>query len=247
MTPEHQSGQPVRHNPPAFNVPGVVLVLLAAFFLVQIVRSVLSPWADALVLMNFSFLPGCYDSVSEVCGLRTAGSGLWSPLSYAFLHGGWTHLLVNTVWMLAFGSPVARRLGVTRFLLICAAGAVAGAALFGLVNPTLVEPVVGASGIISALMGAACRFAFHPGARVGGRIEVDGRRLSVLESLADRTVLFFILVFFGINLVVGTGVGSMFGGGEGQVAWEAHLGGFAFGFLSFALFDRSERYGRRQG
>jgi len=56
-------------------------------------------------------------------------------------------------------------------------------------------------------------------------------------------VLIFIAVFFGTNLLIGSGVGGEMGGGA--VAWEAHLGGFAFGFLLFRLFDPLSRPLRR--
>ena len=48
-------------------------------------------------------------------------------LTYALLHGSWTHLVVNSVWMLAFGAPVARRFGTTRFFALLAFTAFTGA------------------------------------------------------------------------------------------------------------------------
>ncbi|SJZ50608.1 rhomboid family intramembrane serine protease [Consotaella salsifontis] len=237
--PDELDGRSSRRHPPALNVPPVVVLLLLSFFLVEIGRAVLDPLQDMVVLVDFSFIPGCYSGGNaELCDLRAVGAGLWSPLTYAFLHGGWAHLLTNTVWMLAFGTPVARRLGAVRFLVLSALGSVAGAAAFALFNPQLMEPVVGASGVVSALMGAACRFAFQRSRVRGTQIVDDGPRLGIMQALSDRTVLFFVIFFFVINLVVGTGVGSLLVGGDAEVAWEAHLGGFVFGFLTFALFDR---------
>lgn len=232
-----------RSHPPAFNVPGIILVLIAIFALVHGVRVyLLGPVATAQALLDLAFIPGCYGDVDPVCGFRTPGADLWSPLSYAFLHGDWTHFGANAVWLLAFGTPVARRVGVTWFLAFCTCGAIAGAAAFYLLNPTLIVPVIGASGIVSALMGGACRFAF------GGRVSLmpgrsNGPLVSIGESLTNRTVLIFIAVFFGTNLLIGSGVGGEMGGGA--VAWEAHLGGFAFGFLLFRLFDPLSRPLRR--
>jgi membrane associated rhomboid family serine protease len=232
-------------QPPAFNVPAVILWLIAAFVAVHAVRTyLLGPFDDAWWLLNLAFLPGCYGSVEEICTLRAEGAGLWSPLTYAFLHGDWMHLGFNTVWLLAFGSPVAVRLGPWRTLAFCAAGSMAGAALFELMNPALVAPVIGASGTVSALMGGASRFAIGSPARRAGGGMIDARRplLGIIEVLRDRTVLFFVIMFFVTNIVVGAGAGG-FLGADGQVAWEAHLGGFAFGFLFFGLFDRAPRGG----
>ncbi|MEF2551293.1 rhomboid family intramembrane serine protease [Aurantimonas sp. A2-1-M11] len=235
----HVEGAVPRTHPPAFNVPGIILVLIAVFALVHVVRAyLLGPVAAAQALLDLAFIPGCYSAGDPVCGFRTPGADLWSPLSYAFLHGDWTHFGANAVWLLAFGTPVARRIGVARFLAFCTAGAIAGAAAFYILNPALIVPVIGASGVVSALMGGACRFAF------GGRMSLAPGRpdlplVSIGESLANRTVLIFIAVFFGTNLLIGSGVAGGMGGGA--VAWEAHLGGFAFGFLLFRLFDPLSR------
>ena len=46
------------------------------------------------------------------------GQGLVTLVSYSFPHGGWSHCILNMVWLLAFGAPVAQRLGTRRFLLL---------------------------------------------------------------------------------------------------------------------------------
>ncbi len=246
MTP-HQSGQPHheaidrRAHPPAFNVPGIILALIAIFAIIHAIRVfVLGPVAASDVLLDFAFIPGCYGDLDEICRFRSTGADFWSPFSYAFLHGDWTHLGVNAVWLLAFGTPVARRLGTVRFIAFSGAGALAGVTAFSILNPTLVAPVIGASGIVSALMGGACRFAF--GGRGGARFNLaraDMPVVSIADALSNRTVLVFIAVFFATNLLIGSGVGGALGGGA--IAWEAHLGGFAFGFLAFRLFDPLSR------
>ncbi|MCW4114490.1 rhomboid family intramembrane serine protease [Aurantimonas sp. MSK8Z-1] len=222
--------------PPAFNAPAVVLFMLAAFALVQAVRSWwLGPADDILLVADFGFVSGCYTESSDLCAIRAAGAALWSPFTYALLHGDWMHLGTNAIWMLAFGTPVARRLGTPRFLAFSVFGSLAGALLFFALNPALMEPVIGASGIVSALMGGACRFAFSRQMR-HGRLGAHPPLLSIREALSDRTVLVFVVLFFLTNAVVGAGLGG-FLGAPGAVAWEAHLGGFAFGFLLFRLFD----------
>ncbi|WP_244491876.1 rhomboid family intramembrane serine protease [Aureimonas sp. AU12] len=221
----------------AINVPGVVLALIALFALVHWVRtSVLSDVDAGWVLLNFAFIPGCYGGGDEICSLRDAWAGVVSPVSHAFLHGDWTHFGANAIWLLAFGTPVARRLGVLRFLVFSLIGAVAGAGLFYLLNTDLVQPMIGASGVVSALMGAASRFALGSTARPGLRDVAFAPRLSIGRSLTDRTILFFIAIFFATNVALGSGAAFLFGE-VGSIAWEAHLGGFLFGFLCFAAFD----------
>lgn len=224
-----------RANPPIFNVPGVVLAGLVVFILIQALRSyVLAPDTDDWLITEFSFVAGCY---AENCTLefgRDAGAQWWSPLTYAFLHGDWMHVGLNAIWMLAFGTPVARRLGTVRVLAFAAFGAIAGALTFYVFNPDLIVPVIGASGIVSALMGGACRFAF--GAMGHHRSARILPLLSIRQALSDKTVIFFIVIFFATNLLTASGLGGFIDGGA-SVAWQAHLGGFVFGFFGLALFE----------
>lgn len=229
--------RPLPAQPPAFNVPGAVLALLLLLAAVHVARIYLiGPLADARFVADTAFIPACYSQPCEAVFDRPFGALIWAPLTHALLHGDWTHLGLNSVWLLAFGSPVARRVGTARFLAFVVGGALAGAAAFFLVNPTLMEPVIGASGVVSALMGGACRFAF---ANLSPRSFGTGwvPRLSIGQSLADRTILFFIAVFFATNILTATSIGGYMSGGA-QIAWEAHIGGFLFGFLAFAAFDR---------
>ncbi|WP_246191230.1 rhomboid family intramembrane serine protease [Aureimonas leprariae] len=224
-------------HPPALNVPGAVLATIVLLGLVHAVRTfVLGPAADDRLVFDLAFIPGCYETDCVGIYGRAAGAGFWTPLTHAFLHGDWAHFGLNAVWLLAFGTPVARRIGARRYVLFSVAGALAGAGLFFLVNPALMEPVIGASGVVSALMGGACRFAFGA-SRQFGESASEVPLLPIGRALADRTVLVFILVFFATNLATATSFGSFISGGS-AIAWEAHLGGFAFGFLCFGPFDR---------
>ncbi len=65
------------------------------------------------------------------------GADVWTFVTYSLLHGSWMHLGVNGVWLLAFGSAVARRFGVLRFLSFFAVTAAAGAAMHLLTNAGL--------------------------------------------------------------------------------------------------------------
>ena len=95
--------------------------------------------------------------------------------------------------------------------------------------------VVGASGVVSGFMGAAARFVFSPSGRISRQFAHLNRRLDVGEALANRSVVVFAGIWFLTNFLIGLGMFTP--GGAGSVAWEAHIGGFLFGFLLFSLFD----------
>jgi membrane associated rhomboid family serine protease len=166
----------------------------------------------------------------------------WTPLTYAFLHGDWTHVGLNCVWFVAFGAPVARRFGVRRFLIFCFATAIAGAAVHFLTHMTDLQPVIGASAIVSGAMGAAVRFAFQPGASLGSRrgdAMGAGARpaaLSLSEVVGDRRAMSFLAFWFLSNILFGVAAAPL-GISESAIAWEAHIGGFLVGLLAFRWFD----------
>jgi membrane associated rhomboid family serine protease len=229
-------------EPPAFNVPGAVLALLVAIVGVHLLIEWLPVEAQRQVLLLFALMPLRYDGVVE--GLPGGiGAELWTPVTYTFLHGGWTHLIVNSVWLLAFGSPIARRFGVLRFFLFYFLCGAAGALLHVLIYPASPMPVVGASAAISGLMGGAARFVFlgdGPLGALGGGQGFRGapqRRAGILASLTDRRTLIFVGVWIGLNFLFGATALSGALGVTAQVAWEAHLGGFLAGLLLFGLFD----------
>ena len=110
-----------------------------------------------------------------------------TPFTYAFLHGGLAHLAINMVWLAAFGSPLANRLGTLRFALFWVVTALAAAGLHWAIYPLDPAPLVGASGAISGMMGAAARFGFNMDRR-SGRAAFAGPALPVSEVLRSRNV-----------------------------------------------------------
>ena len=229
--PRHLPIEPER-VPPAFNTPAIVVVLLAVM---AATHGVFSFGGDALqrdMLQWLSFVPGFITLAPDqtVLGVRP----WWSFVSYAFLHGDWLHLGVNAVWLLAMGTPVARRFGVGRFIAFFAAGSVAGALAQYSADTGSLVPMVGASGGVSALFGGAVRFALAGGLR-GPAVHLRPR-LSLAAAFTDRTVLSFIVIWSVLNFAFGSGIIPI-PGAEGEIAWQAHAGGFAFGLLAFGLFD----------
>ncbi len=241
---DQQTAQSRARHEPIFNVPAVVVAMLALMVFVHVVRIwVLTEEQDIHLLLWFSFIPARFDSAVIAQGDVPGGLGadIWTFVTYAFIHGDWTHLGLNGVWLLAFGTPVARRFGMARFLAFFAVTAAAGAAVHLLTHPDAFVPVIGASASISGFMAAAMRFAFQRSGPLGfiGRNDPDAYRVPappLLSVLRDGRVLIFLFVWFALNLLFGIGSVSL-NGTDQAIAWQAHVGGFLAGLFGFALFD----------
>jgi membrane associated rhomboid family serine protease len=217
---------------PAFNIPRVVVALLAAFLVVQAVRAfMLDATSEQWVLENFAFVPGRYSSVAGADLGALPGAGIWSFVTYAFLHGDWGHLVVNSVALAAFASPLAFRFGPGRFLAFSAIAAVVGALCSLAFRWGEFVPIVGASAMISAHMAGAARFLFLGQGR--GVPGYYAPAASLRDVFTDQRTLVFLGSWLVINLAFGF-LGSSLGG---AIAWEAHIGGFLVGLFLFPAFD----------
>jgi membrane associated rhomboid family serine protease len=227
-----EQGRPQRE--PLFNLPGVIVGIIAVTVVVELlVKFVFDESMVDWIYYFGGFIPARFGGSlsSEVLPAVT------STFTYAFLHGGWEHLIFNDVWLAVFGTPVALRIGPVRFLLLWLVTSVISAFAFGLADFGSLSLLVGASGAISGMTGAACRFVWAGGGLRNPALSVRQPRLSIGETLKNREVLIFIAFWFIANVVLaGVGVGAP--GGAQAVAWQAHLGGFLAGFLLFPFFDR---------
>jgi membrane associated rhomboid family serine protease len=229
---------------PIFNVPRVIVAMIALFGIVHAVRVyLLTPEADFEFLLLFAFIPARYASTLLVDGGYPGGWGaqVWSFVTYAFIHADLTHLGMNTAWFLPFGSAVARRFGPPRFLGFFAVTAACGAAMHLAFHAGEGTFVIGASAAISAMMAASMRFAFQPGGPLASWHADDPRAyhipaLPLLGALRDPRVLIFLMLWFGLNILFGLGSLPIAGAGQ-TVAWEAHIGGFLAGLILFSMFD----------
>lgn len=224
-----------RERAPVFNLPSALVAILAFLILVHAVSAyALSDDAYGWFLFTFGFIPARYAYPLAEQGLEW----LWTPITYSFLHGGLEHIIFNGLWLMAFGAPVLRRIGTVRFALFWAISAAVSAFGHTALNWASVTVLIGASGVVSALMGAACRFVFPSrGLRYSPDYGHLLPRQGIFEALTNRTVLIFTLMWLVGNLLIAFGV-PLVGDMAGEIAWDAHVFGFLFGFLLFGLFDR---------
>ena len=224
---------------PVFNAPAIVIVVLSVLVAFHTIREFAAPHWDRelltyLALYPYRLGPGGSD---EPGGNLV---GLTSLATHALLHGDWMHLLLNGAWLLAFGSVVARRTSTAGFLGLFIVCAVVGGLTYVAINGFERIIVIGASGAVSGLMGAAFRLIFslppHGGLAVLQRYPLEVPRMPLGMALGHRQTLLASAFWIAANLVFGmAGPGIL---GSGGIAWEAHVGGFAAGFLLFGAFDR---------
>ena len=225
---------------PILTLPGALIayVLLIAFIHLRVLLP--SEFEDWTIDV-FGFIPARYDPAPVDLFLGGAGAKLWTFVTYSLLHANLTHIIFNVLWLLPFGSALARRFGPLRFFLFMAVTAAAGALAHLITHEHAVVPMIGASASVSGTMAAAIRFAFVQGSFLSfSRGDADQAAkvpaLPLLRALRDPRVLGFLAVWFGVNIIFG--IGSLALGTDGAaVAWQAHIGGFFAGLLLFSLFD----------
>jgi membrane associated rhomboid family serine protease len=147
------------------------------------------------------------------------------------LHGGWSHIIGNMVFLWAFGPEIEDTMGRVRYLVFYVLGGVVASLVQVAANAHSTVPNLGASGAIAAVMGAFV--VMFPGDRI-------------------KTLLFF-LVFVRVRfvpavLLIGlwfvsqlVNVGSVVNVETGGVAYAAHIGGFLFGAVTARAFAPSRR------
>jgi membrane associated rhomboid family serine protease len=146
---------------------------------------------------------------------------------HMFAHAGLLHIGMNSAVLLGFAGPLVWAMGAglggsLRFLAFYLLAGLAGAALYVGLNPDGNIPAVGASGAISGMLGYV--------ARIGDR----GRLLPLFSSELWRRIWSFAKT--NLILIVIFAIPFFFGASGMLIAWEGHLGGFAFGLMAAGLF-----------
>ncbi|CTQ47260.1 rhomboid family intramembrane serine protease [Roseibium aggregatum] len=186
----------------------------------------LPQWYESKFLFEFALVPSRYFGQ-----LHLVAPGGWiSFLTNIFLHGGWLHLILNmwTLWI--FGPAVEDRVGSFRFLLFYLICGIAAGLAHALANPNSIVPALGASGAIGGVIGCYARM--FPHARLAVMVPI-----LFLPLFFEVRAIVFAVIWFGMQLVPGIlSIGETDSGG---IAWWAHIGGFAMGWLLTPVLRRS--------
>ena len=167
------------------------------------------------VIVRAGFIPARFGS-ELVAPPGTMVPAALTPLTSAFLHGGWLHLIFNMIMLLFIGRQLEAPLGAKAMGVLLVAGAYVGAFAQYLADPASSVPMIGASGAISALIAVFALIFSRSQTKAIGPIPAHWVR-----------ALWLAVAWIGLQLLLGFA-----GGGDlGAIAIWAHVGGFLAGLL----------------
>lgn len=207
---------------PIFNAPLIVVVMSISLVALYAAYA-FAPFAEQqATLYDFALAPERFWAPAGSPKVYPdVLSGLLTLASTALLHGDWMHVIVNSLMLLAFGTPVARTFGGGPtgwglWMIVFLGSVIAGSALY-LAFATAETPyAVGASGGTSGLVAAA--FLLDP--------------YGMKRKLWDPEFLKFSGAFAAVNALLTIVAPSLLGM---ALAWEAHLGGYIAGAILMAV------------
>jgi len=161
----------------------------------------------------------------------TSGHHLITILTAMFMHGSWSHIIGNMVFLWAFSPEIESAMGRGRYLAFYLTGGVVAMLAQVLADPHSTVPNLGASGAIAAVMGAF--IVTYPRDQIRSLLIIF---IFVRVTFIPAAVL---IGFWFITQLVhaGTVAHSQTGG----VAYLAHVGGFIFGAVTAHWFERQNQ------
>jgi membrane associated rhomboid family serine protease len=236
---------PLYDNVPTRRFPVVTVALIAlnfAVFFYELKLSTSLLGLDGHAVDTFFFRAGLVPyEIAHRVDIPPADLTPWWATAFTamFVHGGWLHIIFNMLFLWIFGNNVEDTMGRLRFLIFYLVCGLAAAGLQVAIDVNSQVPTIGASGAIAGVLGAY--IVLFPRARV----------LSVIPIFFFLPMIYvpawiMLGVWFGLQLV--QGYASI--GGQTDVAFFAHIGGFAAGLLLVWVFTtpkgRSQRPMARQ-
>jgi membrane associated rhomboid family serine protease len=152
-------------------------------------------------------------------------------LTAMFMHGSWSHIIGNMIFLWAFGPEIEDAMGRGRYLLFYLAGGLVAMLAQILADPHSTVPNLGASGAIAAVMGGF--IVTYPRDRIKAVLFIF-----IFVRITFIPAALLIGFWFLTQLVHAGAVAQVQTGG---VAYLAHVGGFVFGVVSARLFEGSSR------
>ncbi len=160
----------------------------------------------------------------SIPALITRGENLPSLFISLFIHGSWFHLLGNMLFLWIFADNIEAILGSIVFIFLYLAGGMFGLIMHILFNVDSLQPTVGASGAISAIMGAY--LIMFPRSQI---------KVLIVIFIVYMPAVVFLILWFAQQLLAGVSL-LMYDDYGAGIAWWAHIGGFIFGIVMGFLY-----------
>ena len=196
-------------------------VVTACIIVVNFIAFILELTGGNAFVLRWSAIP------AEI----TSGHHWITILTAMFLHGSWSHILGNMVFLWAFGPEIEDAMNPLRYLVFYLAGGLVAMLAQVLVTPHSTVPNLGASGAIAAVMGAFLVTYPH-----------DQIRALLIIFVFVRVTLIPAALLIGVWLLIQLfNVGAVATVQTGGVAYVAHVGGALFGIVTARLFEDRRR------
>jgi membrane associated rhomboid family serine protease len=180
--------------------------------------------------------PGTQVPMGPDVTCELSGGATWyTPLTSMFMHGGWLHLIGNMWFLWVFGNNIEDSMGHFRFLIFYLLCGLLAAGTQVVVQPSSAIPMVGASGAISAVMGAY--IVLYPRVKVHMLIF-----LGIFVTTIKVPAVYMLGYWFFLQIIGGIPALASESGG---VAFWAHAGGFIAGAILIFLFKDRELLAQR--
>ncbi|MCL4523006.1 MAG: rhomboid family intramembrane serine protease [Acidobacteria bacterium] len=212
---------PLRDINPRSSTPFVVMAVIALNTLVWFYQVSLGQVAGEQFIFTLGLVPARIDDIFTTHAVSVGGA-LMPLVTSMFLHGGWMHVIGNMWFLWVFGDNVEDRFGHDKFFLFYVACGLGAGLIHTAFNWGSSVPTVGASGAISGVMGAY--FVMFPRSKIVTLVP-----LLVVFFTVQIPAMFFVGYWIVIQFV--GGLSSMRTHAQGGVAFWAHIGGFAIGFI----------------
>lgn len=219
---------PVRNPNPTSIRPVVTIGFIVTCILVFLWEFSLSPKEAVWAIYNFAVTPIFFLHKVEVVGGVVPVE--LTLITSMFLHADVWHLASNLLFLWIFGKTIEDATGHIRFIVFYFLCGIIAIMPYILLNPDSQNPIIGASGAISAVLGAYLRLFPHT------RIVVIYLR-GIYPDLARIPAEWVLIFWYGLQLIYGIFTDAE----QKTVAWEVHLSGFAAGMVFVPLFYRSTK------
>jgi membrane associated rhomboid family serine protease len=214
---------PIKDDIPTASIPFVTIGLIVANGLVFFHQITMDFAASQRFIFQWGAIPYQITHGEVLHALPLIPLPL-TVFSSMFLHGGFLHLFGNMLYLWIFGNNIEDTLGHFRFFLFYLMSGLFAGVVQIFSDPNSTMPMIGASGAVAGVLGAY--LLFFPGARVLTLVF-----FFIFLKVIRIPALIILGLWFFIQLL------NASAGGEGSVAWFAHIGGFLAGLIFVKIFQ----------